>query len=63
MLTEPRSIQFAGSLALSQCPGAPLTQFFLGRKDATQPAPDGLVPEPFGESRFTSIRYNFIAHL
>ncbi|KAI0800324.1 Mn peroxidase MNP5 [Fomes fomentarius] len=40
-------IQFAGSLALSQCPGAPRTQFFLGRKDATRAAPDGLVPEPF----------------
>ncbi|KAI0800313.1 peroxidase MNP1 [Fomes fomentarius] len=40
-------IQLAGSLALSQCPGAPRTQFFLGRKDAKRPAPDGLVPEPF----------------
>ncbi|KAI0753424.1 peroxidase MNP1 [Daedaleopsis nitida] len=40
-------IQFAGALALTQCPGAPQLQFLLGRKDGTQPAPDGLVPEPF----------------
>ena len=44
------SIQFAGALALTQCPGAPRVDFLLGRKDATRPAPDGLVPEPFGES-------------
>ncbi|KAI0740713.1 Mn peroxidase MNP5 [Earliella scabrosa] len=40
-------IQFAGSLALSTCPGAPRVDFLLGRKDGTQVAPDGLVPEPF----------------
>ena len=42
-------IQFAGALALTQCPGAPQVDFLLGRKDGTQAAPDGLVPEPFGE--------------
>ena len=41
-------IQFAGAVGLAQCPGAPRLEFMLGRKDATQPAPDGLVPEPFG---------------
>ena len=46
----PSSIQFAGAVALSLCPGAPRLEFMLGRKDATQPAPDGLVPEPFGET-------------
>ncbi len=43
-----RSIQFAGAVGLAQCPGAPQLEFLLGRKDATQPANDGLVPEPFG---------------
>ena len=43
------SIQFAGSLALSTCPGAPRVDFLLGRKDGTRVAPNGLVPEPFGE--------------
>lgn len=32
---------------MSNCPGAPRLPFFLGRKIATGPAPDGLVPEPF----------------
>lgn len=49
MLTLCQSIQFAGALALTMCPGAPRVDFLLGRKDATQPAPDGLVPEPFGK--------------
>ncbi|KAK7679024.1 hypothetical protein QCA50_017968 [Cerrena zonata] len=40
-------IQFAGAVAISNCPGAPRLPVFLGRKDATSPAPDGLVPEPF----------------
>ncbi|KAI0740716.1 peroxidase MNP1 [Earliella scabrosa] len=40
-------IQFAGSLALAQCPGAPRVDFMLGRKDGDRVAPDGLVPEPF----------------
>ncbi|KAJ3556345.1 hypothetical protein NM688_g2079 [Phlebia brevispora] len=41
------SIQFAGAVAGSNCPGAPALPVFVGRQDATQPAPDGLVPEPF----------------
>lgn len=41
------SIQFAGALGASNCPGAPQLSAFVGRKDATRPAPDGLVPEPF----------------
>ncbi|KAH8107932.1 Mn peroxidase MNP5 [Cristinia sonorae] len=40
-------IQFAGAVAVSNCPGAPRLPFFLGRKVATSAAPDGLVPEPF----------------
>ncbi|THG97447.1 hypothetical protein EW026_g4554 [Hermanssonia centrifuga] len=40
-------IQFAGAVAVSNCPGAPQLNAFVGRTDATQPAPDGLVPEPF----------------
>ncbi|KAI0788308.1 manganese peroxidase 2 [Fomes fomentarius] len=40
-------IQFAGALGTSNCPGAPRLDVFLGRKDATQPAPDKTVPEPF----------------
>ncbi|KAL1948535.1 hypothetical protein VTO73DRAFT_12610 [Trametes versicolor] len=40
-------IQFAGALGASNCAGAPQLSAFVGRKDATRPAPDGLVPEPF----------------
>ena len=43
-------IAFAGAVAVSNCPGAPVMQFFLGRAPATQAAPDGLVPEPFRRS-------------
>ena len=42
-------IAFAGAVAVSNCPGAPEMQFFLGRPPAKQAAPDGLVPEPFRE--------------
>ena len=49
-LTAADFIQFAGAVAITNCPGAPPLNAFLGRPDATQPAPDGLVPEPFGES-------------
>ena len=41
------SIQLAGAVGVSNCPGAPRLQFLLGRPEATQPAPDLLVPEPF----------------
>ncbi|KAI0706504.1 peroxidase [Earliella scabrosa] len=40
-------IQFAGALGVSNCPGAPRLDVFVGRPDATQPAPDLTVPEPF----------------
>ncbi|KAF8520049.1 manganese peroxidase [Gautieria morchelliformis] len=39
-------IQFAGAVALTNCPGAPRLQFLAGRPNATAPAPDGLIPEP-----------------
>ena len=32
---------------MSNCPGAPQLDVFIGRADATQPAPDLTVPEPF----------------
>ncbi|KAH8102146.1 manganese peroxidase 1 precursor [Cristinia sonorae] len=40
-------IQFAGAVAVSNCPGAPRLPFFLGRVSGTEAAPDGLVPEAF----------------
>ncbi|VDB85464.1 unnamed protein product [Peniophora sp. CBMAI 1063] len=40
-------IQFAGAVGVSNCPGAPRLQFLLGRKNATRPAQDLTVPEPF----------------
>ncbi|KAI0081249.1 melanin-decolorizing enzyme [Panus rudis PR-1116 ss-1] len=40
-------IQFAGAVGVSNCPGAPRLDFFLGRPNATAPAPDKTVPEPF----------------
>ncbi|EJD51289.1 MnP-atypical, short manganese peroxidase [Auricularia subglabra TFB-10046 SS5] len=40
-------IHFGSSVALSLCPGAPLVQTFVGRGNATEPAPDGTVPDPF----------------
>ena len=46
----PRSIQLAGAVGVSNCPGAPRLQFLLGRPNATAPAPDKLVPAPFDSS-------------
>nr|P11542.2 RecName: Full=Ligninase H2; AltName: Full=Diarylpropane peroxidase; AltName: Full=LG4; AltName: Full=Lignin peroxidase; Flags: Precursor [Phanerodontia chrysosporium]CAA33621.1 lignin peroxidase [Phanerodontia chrysosporium] len=46
-VTRGDFIAFAGAVGVSNCPGAPQMQFFLGRPEATQAAPDGLVPEPF----------------
>ncbi|KAJ7060143.1 putative versatile peroxidase [Mycena amicta] len=45
-LTAGDFIQFAGAVAVSNCPGAPRLQFLLGRPKATAPSPDKLVPEP-----------------
>lgn len=39
-------IQFAGAVAVSQCPGAPRLEFLAGRPNATHPAALGLVPKP-----------------
>ncbi|GJE87947.1 manganese peroxidase [Phanerochaete sordida] len=39
-------IQFAGAVALSNCPGAPRLEFLAGRPNAKAAAIDGLIPEP-----------------
>ncbi|KLO08679.1 manganese peroxidase 2 [Schizopora paradoxa] len=39
-------IQFAGAVAVSNCPGAPKLEFMAGRPNATHPAALGLVPKP-----------------
>jgi hypothetical protein len=40
------SIQFAGAVGVSNCAGGPHLQFLVCRSNYSQPAPDGLVPEP-----------------
>jgi len=45
-LTAGDLIQFAGAVAVSNCPGAPRLEFLAGRPNATIPASDGTVPEP-----------------
>ncbi|KAJ7769208.1 manganese peroxidase [Mycena maculata] len=40
-------IQFSAAVSLSQCPGVLAPTFMFGRVDATFPAPEGTVPEPF----------------
>ncbi|KAI0027370.1 manganese peroxidase 3 [Vararia minispora EC-137] len=40
-------IQLAAAVSLTNCPGTVRPTFMFGRKDATFPAPDGTVPEPF----------------
>ena len=54
-LSTPNSIQFAGALGVSNCPGAPRLDFLLGRPAPTQPAPDLTVPEPFGQYTYIEI--------
>ncbi|EIN05778.1 substrate-free manganese peroxidase [Punctularia strigosozonata HHB-11173 SS5] len=39
-------VQFAGTVALSNCPGAPQLEFLAGRPNKTIAAVDGLIPEP-----------------
>ncbi|EKM55992.1 uncharacterized protein PHACADRAFT_256991 [Phanerochaete carnosa HHB-10118-sp] len=39
-------VQFAGAIALTNCPGAPQLEFLAGRPNHTIPAVDGLIPEP-----------------
>lgn len=46
-ITAGDFIQFAGAIGVSNCPGAPRLEFFLGRPSAIAPAPDKTVPEPF----------------
>lgn len=38
-------IVFAGSHAIVTCPGGPQIKTFVGRKDSTTPAPNGLLPD------------------
>ncbi|KAF2026869.1 heme peroxidase, partial [Setomelanomma holmii] len=38
-------IVFAGTHAIVTCPGGPQVKTFVGRKDSTTPAPDGLLPD------------------
>ncbi|KAF7760650.1 CAZyme family AA2 [Agaricus bisporus var. burnettii] len=45
-LTAGDFIQFAATVGVTNCPGAPRMPFFLGRPAAIAPADDGLIPEP-----------------
>lgn len=45
-ITYGDAIQFGAAVGLSLCPGAPRIPAFVGRKNATQAAPDLTVPEP-----------------
>ena len=40
------SIQLAGALSLTVCPGAPRVKYFIGRPPPKGPAPDFIVPQP-----------------
>ena len=40
------SIQLAGALSLSVCPGAPKVNYHIGRPPPTEPAPKYIVPQP-----------------
>ena len=46
MLIRYPSIQFAGAVALSNCPGSPRLQFLAGRPEAESASPPYLVPSP-----------------
>ncbi|EMD37363.1 fungal class II heme-containing peroxidase [Gelatoporia subvermispora B] len=50
-------VQFAGAVALTNCPGAPRLQFMAGRPNATAPAVIGLIPQP--QDNVTSILDRF----
>ncbi|KAF4589491.1 ligninase H2 precursor [Ophiocordyceps camponoti-floridani] len=39
-------IQFAANVATVTCPLGPRVRSFVGRRDTSEPAPDGLLPEP-----------------
>ncbi|THU92888.1 manganese peroxidase 2 [Dendrothele bispora CBS 962.96] len=56
-------IQLAGAVGVSNCPGAPRVQFFLGRAQPTEASPDLLVPEPFDSvdkilARFADVNFS-----
>ena len=40
------SIQFAGALSLTLCPGAPKVEFSIGRPPPIAPAPNFIIPQP-----------------
>ena len=40
------SIQLAGAISLSVCPGAPKVKYYIGRPQPTAPAPNFIVPQP-----------------
>lgn len=41
-------VQFAGSLGLRACPGAPIVRTVVGRRETSTAAPEGLLPPAFG---------------
>ncbi|THU84144.1 manganese dependent peroxidase 1 [Dendrothele bispora CBS 962.96] len=56
-------IQLAGAVGVSNCPGAPRLEFFLGRPAPKAASPDLLVPEPFDSvtkilARFADAGFN-----
>jgi len=57
------SIQFAGALSLSLCPGAPQVKFVMGRPAPKAASPPNLVPNPFDTvtsilNRFSSVGFS-----
>ncbi|GJE85328.1 manganese peroxidase isoform 4 [Phanerochaete sordida] len=50
-------VQFAGAVALANCPGAPRLEFLAGRPNKTIAAVEGLIPEP--QDSVTSILQRF----
>ncbi|KAF2800232.1 class II peroxidase [Melanomma pulvis-pyrius CBS 109.77] len=44
-VTVADMIVFAGSHAIVTCPGGPRIKTYVGRKDSTNPAPNGLLPD------------------
>ena len=52
-MTPGDFIQFAGAIAVSNCPGAPRLEFLLGRPPPVAASPDLLVPEPFGKHLYS----------
>jgi len=40
------SIQLAGALSLTLCPGAPKVKYYIGRPQPIAPAPNFIIPQP-----------------